>query len=430
MKPSKIVVLLAILTFFLAFGFNLYKRSKTKERPAVENFSVLNKYFSGSFVVKPTSEKYFEVYSKKNLVGYCFYTFSLGIKKSGYGGPINLLIVLDPSLNILGIEVVSHNETPPYVTNEKLNKFLEQFLKPQEKIETITGATITSNTILEIVKESISRIDKFHKVRSIKISQNVFKKKLSFILISIFMTFVIISFLKKKEFLRVIGLFVSIFLIGFWTQSTISLVNIVNILTLRFIPLSEGYLFYFFLGLNFILIVLFGRFYCGWICPFGAVQELVGMLLKSSSYSTFSKVEARKTKYFFLWLALVLALVFDVPNFANYEPFGTFFMFKATKLFLIFTVIVLIGSIFFSRFYCLYFCPVGVFFGIISKFSILKIKTNKNCNFCRKCVKICPVGAIELKSNQLQTIRVLTKECIQCNKCITFCNSGGITRSI
>ncbi|MFN3966348.1 MAG: 4Fe-4S binding protein, partial [Endomicrobiia bacterium] len=404
-------------------GFNIYIRN-TKESPAASDVPLLKKYFSGSFVIKPVPEKYYEIYSDRNLVGYCFYSSEIGVKNSGYGGPINLFVVLDPSFKIIGIDVVEHNETRPYVTDEKLNKFLRQFVEGKEKIESITGATITSNAIISIIEESFLKLDKVHSGKISK--ENRAKIKFSVVLFIVFMIFVLFGFLKMKNIFRLIGLVFSIFLIGFYTQSTISLVNIANILTGRLISLKDGYFLYLLFGFVFITLILFGRFYCGWICPFGAIQEFINMPLFREKDHILIKSEVRVIKYFFLWLALILVFLFDAPNLANYEPFSTVFTFSGTKLFIIFAVLAILSSVFFSRFYCVYFCPVGAVFGIFSKLSIWKIRVNKNCNACGKCVKICPVGAIEI---QLEKARVQHEECIQCNKCIISCPTGGITRT-
>ena len=423
MRFSKIFTILGLFTFAIAFGFNFYNRSKKEIYPTVLDISLLEKYFTGRIVTKWTPEKYFEIYENGKPAGYCFYTSDIGIKKSGYGGPINLFIVLDLSSRVIGVEVVNHNETPPYVTDEKLTEFLKKFIENPEKIETITGATITSDAILSIVEESLLKFGKIHRHF---VSENDFKKKFSVVFLICLIGFILFGFLKKNDFLRFIGLFISVFFIGFYTKTTFSLVNIANIFTGRFMSFSSGFFSYIFFGLILVSLILFGRFYCGWLCPFGAVEEFVN-IKKIDQPDRYRFV--RKTKYFILWFALILVFIFDNPNLANCEPFNTFFTFSGSNFFVLFTIVVILASVFFSRFYCRYLCPLGALFGIFSKLSIWKIRMNKNCNSCGKCVKICPVGAIEFQNEPEMSVKILQEECIQCNKCIISCNTGGITRT-
>lgn len=178
-------------------------------------------------------------------------------------------------------------------------------------------------------------------------------------------------------------------------------------------------------------IIFFKRGFCGWICPFGTVQELLGKLKKKKTkipkkYDT----KARYLKYGVLAFAVIGAGLTGTLVFRQYDPFMTFFHFGKGILWnyeaeefashitaFILTIGVLIFSVFISRFWCKYFCPLGAGMGILSKFSFLKLKNNtKKCTKCKTCSKVCPAN-IQIHNKK----EVKDAECITCGKCVNAC---------
>jgi polyferredoxin len=84
-------------------------------------------------------------------------------------------------------------------------------------------------------------------------------------------------------------------------------------------------------------------------------------------------------------------------------------------------VIVLLGSLFFDRFYCKYACPMGAFLGLISRFSIFKIRREQTaCIDCGLCDRACPVN-IRVSAGDTVT----SPECIDCGECVAACPING-----
>ena len=80
-------------------------------------------------------------------------------------------------------------------------------------------------------------------------------------------------------------------------------------------------------------------------------------------------------------------------------------------------IVILVGSLLYDRFFCKYLCPMGAFYGLISKLSPSKITRNENtCINCGLCNKNCPVN---IKVSELKEIK--SAECINCQKCILSC---------
>lgn len=103
---------------------------------------------------------------EKELIGYAFFTSDLAPEERGYAGPINVMVETDISGAIMNITVVSHTETPGYVSGENLGAFIEQFISRGandaltigKDIDAISGATATSEAIARAVKKSLTII--------------------------------------------------------------------------------------------------------------------------------------------------------------------------------------------------------------------------------------------------------------------------------
>lgn len=178
---------------------------------------------------------------------------------------------------------------------------------------------------------------------------------------------------------------------------------------------------------------LTGRLTCGWLCPFGLLQEL---LFKIPSWRKFRT--AKPLKYIKYFMLLFFVIVFPLiltdqwgmgkPWFCKFVcPAGTleagFPMLalqpdlRATvgvlfynKLFWMF--LFLIWSVFSCRFFCKTTCPLGAFYGLFNKISFLQLHLNEeNCTDCGACFQVCPM---EIQFNK----NVNSPECILCMRCL------------
>lgn len=217
------------------------------------------------------------------------------------------------------------------------------------------------------------------------------------------------------------------------------------------------------IGFFFIFGSLFGRFVCGWLCPFGLVQDLlhkisvpekeqrkeqedttvkgfrwsilfrkrkqlpghtilkygkyvvlVGLVLVGSSFlfTGFAKVPA-----FCKFLCPSGTLMGAVPllgvNLQLRSQIGGLFWWKFGLL-----AALLVLSVFVYRPFCQYLCPLGAIYGWFNRFSLVQIRWEKDdCVDCGACQKACPVN---LKPQQIS----VSPECIKCGKCVSACAVG------
>ena len=195
------------------------------------------------------------------------------------------------------------------------------------------------------------------------------------------------------------------------------------------------------LGFFFIFGSIFGRFVCGWLCPFGMVQDLLHKIpifrkRKQLPYNSVLKYG----KYLVLFGLVIVGSSFlfsgfvKVPAFCKYLcPSGTLMgaipLLSANeqlrsqigglfywKLGVLIFLIVLSMKIY--RPFCQYLCPLGAIYGWFNRFSLVQIRWEKEgCTSCMACRKACPVNLPPEKIS-------VSAECIKCGKCVDACTAG------
>lgn len=192
------------------------------------------------------------------------------------------------------------------------------------------------------------------------------------------------------------------------------------------------------LGFFFIFGSSLGRFACGWLCPFGLLQDLLYKIPLFRKRKQFPKHSVLKYgKYLVLFGLVIVGSSFlftgfvKVPAFCKFLcPSGTFmgaipllgmdeqlrlqigglFYWKLGVL-----LALLLLSIKIYRPFCQYLCPLGAIYGWFNRFSLVQIHWEKDiCNSCMGCQKACPVNLTPEKIS-------VSAECIKCGQCIEVC---------
>ena len=199
---------------------------------------------------------------------------------------------------------------------------------------------------------------------------------------------------------------------------------------------------YYITGFLILLGVLLGRFICGFLCPFGWLQELLHKI-PGKKLSTKKLKPLTYLKYAILLLAVVLLPAIVVNDLGMGDPFfckyicpqgvlegaiplaavnegirsalGPLFNRK-----LIILIVVVVLSVLFYRPFCKWICPLGAFYALMNKVSLLGIKVDEHkCVSCGKCARVCKMDVDVTKSPN-------HTECIRCGKCITACPTDAI----
>lgn len=199
---------------------------------------------------------------------------------------------------------------------------------------------------------------------------------------------------------------------------------------------------YYITGFLILLGVLLGRFICGFLCPFGWLQELLHKI-PTKKLSTKKLKPLTYLKYAILLLAVVLLPAIVVNDLGMGDPFfckyicpqgvlegaiplaavnegirsalGPLFNRK-----LIILIVVVVLSVLFYRPFCKWICPLGAFYALMNKVSLLGIKVDEHkCVSCGKCARVCKMD-VDVTKTPNHT------ECIRCGKCITSCPTEAI----
>ncbi len=196
---------------------------------------------------------------------------------------------------------------------------------------------------------------------------------------------------------------------------------------------------YYMLGIILLYGLLFGRWICGFLCPFGLIQDLLYKIKTPKVGKSRATRVLSYLKYvilaFFVILIPLMYVGFPMPGFCKYIcPAGTLEgavgllsnpvnenqMGMLGPLFtwkFLLMVVFLVGAVIMYRFFCRFFCPLGAIYGLFNKIALIGVKLDRTaCTDCGLCVGKC----------KMDIRRVGDQECINCGECISTCPTGAI----
>jgi NosR/NirI family nitrous oxide reductase transcriptional regulator len=227
---------------------------------------------------------------------------------------------------------------------------------------------------------------------------------------------------------RIGFLTVTLVFVGWYANAQLSVVNLMALAG----TLQTGFTWDAFLldPLVFILwssvavaLIFWGRgAYCGWLCPFGALQELTNQIARALKapqwelpWGLHERLWPMKYLIFLGLFGISLASIPLAEQFAEVEPFKTAIILKFQRgwPFVLFAVVVLGMGLFIERFYCRYLCPLGAALAIPARIRMFAwLKRYHECGHpCQTCAQECPVQAIH------PTGEINPNECINCLHC-------------
>ncbi len=355
---------------------------------------------------------------------------------SGYGGPMNLQLTLDSQERVLALEFLNHNETPEYVAG--IAPFFASFVgreaptvqygKPDDPngVQAFTGATFTGKAVTENVRLAGAamrqqRLDTERRAITNAVRLSLQPSSLpampvaevspdgpntpfpwSAALLALVALLAIGAYFTGRQWIRMIVLVLALVVSGVWLNSQLTLSEFVRWLEAA-LPLGNlNWLVA--LGALLLGLLLAGPLFCGYMCPFGALQDLLAHFGLQWRAPVTTERALRKVKYGIAIVSLLAGAVIGIDAVFRFDPLSFAFSFRWDDLAVAILLVILAGSLVWHRPWCRFLCPLGAVCSLGQNLGLAQPLSPKR-NFAR-----CHLG---VTPNDL--------DCIRCNRCVALC---------
>ena len=416
------------------------------------------------------------VYRDKTVIGYAFLTDEVVPIPAYSGKPIKTLVASDLSGTIRGVEIISHEEPilEAGVSEQELADFVAQYAgirvsdrikvggEPRQgfvTIDAISGATITMMVLNASITRSLEEVAKSRglpaeakqgardpaRAPAQPIWRLVWQERsfqIAILVVALSLLALILLFqdwLARHPtlllYVRDAYLIFTVLFLGWYTLAQLSVINVFVFVRAMMHDfqwdtfLIDPMLFILW-GFVAVTLLLWGRgVYCGWLCPFGALQELLnklGRTLRIRQWELPEVVHERlwALKYIILLFLFALSLqsMTLTERYLEVEPFKTAIALRFQREwgYVLYAGALLLISVVNRKFYCKYLCALGAALAIPARLRLFDwLRRRKECGRpCQICAQDCEVRAIK------PTGEIITNECHYCLDCqVTYWNA-------
>ena len=348
--------------------------------------------------------------------GYVFPTDPWAADIYGYNGPISLAVHADPSGKLRDYQVLRSYETPVYLymvefRKERLveaNVFEPQ---PFQHVDVVSGATMTDLAILriletagrgfaeEVLKKTPAAVKPEVRGRWFALRSTEFR---DFLCLAVLVSVAVALRFRPGAWRRRLVLAATLVTTGVVLNLQYSTHQVVSLAGLNVVGVGLTGPFFLLVVVP-VVVVLFGNVYCGYVCPFGALQELAGEFVPAPWRRLDARFwrYARALKYLILFVLVVLSAVARHVDVTQADPLVTVFS-TAREGPVVVLVAACIGlSLVFPRFWCRNLCPAGAFLSLFNelrfwRFTVarrrlgrcdlgVRTATDLDCLYCDRC---------------------------------------------
>lgn len=319
----------------------------------------------------PSIEMYFSTIKGENNQVKQIYLESTEIIKNirGYAGDINVGIMLNADGSIAEVYHISSKETESYLQKIKNAGYYEQYketslTKGHQKIDAVSGATLTSEAIAKTVTALIHKgtpepIDSYAELNSVNtFSINVELNKIWILHVVVIFLMFLYGFQKKlkksKKHVLILSA-LSVIYIGFFLNNSFTYISFIH----PFVGTSVSSL----VGL-YSLMVLLGAIwgkntYCKYVCPFGNIQRLLNQISPIKSKRFFLSNKWIKRVRAAIAIVLLAGVLLGLRSWSNFEVFPDLFGVQIASLWFIVAVITVLATMVYPMIWCRLLCPTG-----------------------------------------------------------------------
>ena len=354
------LMFLAIALIFAAWIYG-YVTNGTDVVPLVKDV------LPGTTEVKIEGQLFIGLDAEGGVVGY-----AAAGEAPGYGGPIVMLVGVDPAGNVIGTQIVEHRESPGFfrllISQGLMEEFPERSVTDSwqlgQGIDAVSGATISSEGIAAATRQAIRTIA----TDGLNVSLPPEKQSIKFgapeiALLALYGFGYVGHKLRSQVWKRRVRwstLLGGLIILGFIYTAPLTITMVISLLS-GYWPDWHNNLYWYLLigGILFVTTVDAKNPYCSWFCPFGAFQECLATLSGAKHYRPRElDVPLKWVQRGLALAAIVLGLALRRPGVASYEPFATLFDFRGATASWVLLILVTLTSLVMYRPFCHYLCPL------------------------------------------------------------------------
>lgn len=301
---------------------------------------------------------------------------------AGYAGPVNIAVVMGKDGVLQGVEFLQNDETPAYLEMVRtwLPKLYEKNLlrAPSElNVDGCSGATLTSAAVLDALRKAaptFARIVLEAPLKQDSYEGNISQWDWASALFLAFLAALAVMRTYPNRTVRRLFLLGIVVVLGYRFNMQYAAQHIATFVGLK--PLFPSFRPAFLLTVGVpVLVIVFGNLYCGYLCPFGAFQELLGDLIPKKFSVSLNKMTwryARHVKYGLLFFLVLLFALTRNPSVFNSDPLTTWFTAHPSRFTIILGATALVFALFFPRFWCRNLCPSGAFLALLGGVRLMR----------------------------------------------------------
>lgn len=358
----------------------------------------------------------------------------------GYAGPINLWVRFDAEGTLEQVLLRQHTETPTYVTGIPAwlsllegHRLKQPFTGP-DGVDALSGATVTSEAILRILERARARAASDLLMlapptpprRSPGFWARLFNGPRAWVVLGFLLLLIPLQRWGGWR-ARLVGLVTSVVVLGLWLNVPFATVDVAS-LSLGVLP-GGGEKAVLVLGVL-LLGVAFGQLWCGYGCPFGALQELLWLVPHARGVDSAAGLggarvispdleqRARYLKFGLLALVLVFYWISGDAAYLALDPMTSAFTSKMPGFVVGLLVILGVASLIYFRPFCRYLCPAGAFLALFNKLRLAE-RLGGRALVRPRAVARCDLGV----TSQAHL------DCLTCNRCLVSRPEGEPTEA-
>ncbi|MDP8256552.1 MAG: FMN-binding protein [Candidatus Alcyoniella australis] len=316
-------------------------------------------------------------------VNYAILTTAVEPEVEGYRGPISVLIAIDSQGRISAAELLEHHETPYYINLLLEQRFIDRLVgldlsAADPQVDMVSGATVSSQAILRDV--SASSLTLLHGLGTLQVDAPPLQidwYRAALALSALLFAIAALALRSRLPWLRWVVWIINLALVGLLLKAPLSFAGLADLVAGRppgALNIDAALILYAALLGS----LLFGRFHCRAVCPFGVMQRLVAAASPVARRSTGS---AGASAVFLAQMPLLVLAGLTIATFgcglwsiAPFEPYALLFSGWRDPLRLAYAGLALLPCLFFPLFWCRFVCPTGAGLDLVSRLARRRIR--------------------------------------------------------